>query len=164
MRWTLPPTSVIKFPIVYLCCNWFLSIPYTCSKRNIHWWKNSSFLGICASKCSICTDTSIPPPPRALSLFVFRSTVRGGGVGGSTEYLRCWLPLPVPCIPLPSLYQAEVTGDSLFPSHTWQGAEENKKENKGRWLSNYKQLTRLMHCVVQSKGQYPQSCIFLQCG
>lgn len=51
--------------------------------------------------------------------------------------------------------------DSLFPSRTWQGAEKNRKENKGKRLSNYfKQHTKLMHCAEPSKGQHPESCSF----
>lgn len=62
---------------------------------------------------------------------------------------------------LPSLYQAEVTDDSLFPSHTWQWAEKNRKENKGKRLSNYfKQHTKLKHCAELSKGQHPERCGF----
>lgn len=51
--------------------------------------------------------------------------------------------------------------DSLFPSHIWLGTEKNRKENKGKRLSNYfKQHTKLMHCAEPSKGQHPESCGF----
>lgn len=90
--------------------------------------------------------------------------IRGAGgkwYSESIQYLQSSLPLSVPRIPLPSLYQAEVMDDSLFPSRTWQGTEKNRKENKGKRLSNYfKQHTKLMHRAEPSKGQHPESCGF----
>lgn len=51
--------------------------------------------------------------------------------------------------------------DSLFPSRTWQRKEKNRKENKGKRLSNYfKQHTKLKHCAEPSKGQHPERCGF----
>lgn len=90
------------------------------------------------------------------------ASVQGGsGYSESTQYLRSSLPLPVPWIPLPSLYQAEVMDDSLFPSRTWQRTEKNRKESKGKRLSNYfKQHTKLKHCAEPSKGQHPERCGF----
>lgn len=49
-----------------------------------------------------------------------------------------------------------------FPLTLGREQKRIKKENRGRWLSNYKQLARLMHCVMQRKGQYPESYTFLQ--
>ena len=83
------------------------------------------------------------------------------GTARAYSILRSSLPLPVPWIPLPSLYQAEVMDDSLFPSRTWQRTEKNRKENKGKRLSNYfKQHTKLKHCAEPSKGQHPERCGF----
>lgn len=105
------------------------------------------------------SDASIP---RVLSLFVFSSAVQGGSeYSKSIQYLQSLLPLPVPWIPLPNLYQAEVIDDSLFPPHTWQRLGKNRKENKGKRLSNYfKQHTKLIHCAELSEGQHPESCSF----
>ena len=84
-----------------------------------------------------------------------------GGKWVQREHTVSALPLPVPWIPLPSLYQAEVMDDSLFPSRTWQGTDKNRKENKGKRLSNYfKQHTKLKHCAEPSKGQHPERCGF----
>ncbi len=100
--------------------------------------------------------------PRVLSLFVFRSAVQGGsGYSESIQYLRSSLPPQVPWILLPSLYQAEIMDDSLFPSHTWQRTEKNRGKTREKKLFNYfKQHTKLKHCAELSKGQHPEHCGF----
>lgn len=127
----------------------------------------SVFLSICVHDTHTLahthSDTSIP---RVLSLFVFRLAVQGGsGYSESIQYLQSSLPLRVPWILLPSLYQAEVTDDSLFPSCTWQGAGKNRKENWGKKLPNYfKQHTKLMHCAEPSKVSIRRAAVFQQFG
>lgn len=102
-----------------------------------------------------------PPAPRALSLFVFRSTVRGGG-GGAQSICGAHFLSQSPAFLFQVFIRLKSRATHCFPLTLGREQKRIKKENKGRWLSNYKQLTRLMHCVVQSKGQYPESCIFLQ--
>lgn len=105
-----------------------------------------------------------PPPPSplpALSLFVFRSAGVGWGGGGEHRVSAVLTSSPSPL----HSSSKSLSGWShrrlpVFPLTLGRVQRRIKKENKGRWLSNYKQLTRLMHCVVQSKGQYPESCIF----
>lgn len=121
------------------------------------------FLGICVSKCSICTDTSIPPPHHSQLCPCLFSDLRGWVWGGGGEH-RVSAVLTSSPSPLHSSSKS-LSGWShrrlpVFPLTLGRVQRRIKKENKGRWLSNYKQLTRLMHCVVQSKGQYPESCIF----
>lgn len=73
------------------------------------------------------------------------------GTARAIQYLRSSLSLPVPWIPLPSLYQAEVMDASQ--SRAWQRTEKNSSENKEKRLSNYfKQRTKLKHCAEPSKG------------
>lgn len=128
-------------------------------KRNIHWWRDSSFLGICVSKCSICTDTSISPPEPCPCLF--SDPQCGGGAQSicGTHFLS-----QSPAFLFQVFIRLKSRATHCFPLTFGREQKRIKKENKGRWLSNYKQLTRLMHCVVQNKGQYPESCIFLNKG
>lgn len=106
------------------------------------------------------SDMSIP---WVLSLFVFKSVVQGGSrYSRNIQCLQSSLPLLVPWIPLPSLYQAEVLEDSPLLSQTCEGTEQNRKENKGkqRYSNYFIQHTKLMHCAETSKGRHPASCCF----
>lgn len=133
-------SSSFSRTITILCQIWIHTVKVTCNGVSIHYFQAFVIAnGVYThthiySNTHIQTEVSLESCPCLFSDRVSQSAAVQGGSGysESIQSLRSSLPLLVPWNPLPSLYQAEVMDDSLFPSRTWQRTKKNRKENKGK--------------------------------